>query len=114
MQLRLRVGIFTVFARPKRRGASGGNAATDEAVSNNQTKHKMENYKTIGKQHTYVGTNPVQLALDGKMREAVELLHSEFHALTKKEIWQCVNDVPNRKRRNRLAKLIRRSCSYAA
>jgi len=45
MQLRLRAVIFTVFARPKRRGASGGNAATDEAVRDNQTKTNPMNTK---------------------------------------------------------------------
>jgi len=65
-------------------------------------------FRTIGKQHTYTGTNPVQFALDGKTAAAVELLFSEFHELTQKEIWDVVNDVPNRKRRNRLAKLVRR------
>jgi hypothetical protein len=69
---------------------------------------------TIGKQHSYTGTTPVQLALDGEMTAAVELLCSEFYDLTHTDIWEIVNDVPNKRRRNRLAKLVRRQLSAKA
>ena len=66
-------------------------------------------FQNIGKSgNIYTGTNAVRLAMQGKMREAVDYLFDEYNDMFPRERWAMVNDVPDRKRRNRLAKLVRR------
>lgn len=69
----------------------------------------LEPWQNIGRRKKYTGSNPVGFAMEGRMATALELLFDPyFNPMTHQERWALVNDVPDRKRRNRLAKLVRR------
>lgn len=70
---------------------------------------RLEPYQNVGRREKYTGSNPVGFAMEGRMVDALDILFDQyFYALSPNERWALVNDVPDRKRRNRLAKLVRR------